>query len=168
MRRIFTLIAAMLLVASAAAQNTQHAALERLRAAISESCLTLKCTYSMYVSQTRVQGEAEVLLQGNSYTMRGNGIEVYCDGTKVWTLDQSLKEAYVEQVENAGVNALLDPSSADIVFDAAGNPVSASFIMQDGLKVDIKILSATKSKIKPEDAFRPQVDFGSDWIVTEL
>ena len=168
MRRIFTLIAAMLLVASAAAQNTQHAALERLRAAISESCLTLKCTYSMYVSQTRVQGEAEVVLQGNSYTMRGNGIEVYCDGTKVWTLDQSLKEAYVEQVENAGVNALLDPSSADIVFDAAGNPVSASFIMQDGLKVDIKILSATKSKIKPEDAFRPQVDFGSDWIVTEL
>ena len=168
MRRIFTLIAAMLLVASAAAQNTQHAALEMLRAAISESCLTLKCTYSMYVSQTRVQGEAEVLLQGNAYTMRGNGIEVYCDGTKVWTLDQSLKEAYVEQVENAGVNALLDPSSADIVFDAAGNPVSASFIMQDGLKVDIKILSATKSKIKPEDAFRPQVDFGSDWIVTEL
>lgn len=168
MRRIFTLIAAMLLVASAAAQNTQHAALERLRAAYSESCLTLKCTYSMYVSQTRVQGEAEVLLQGNAYTMRGNGIEVYCDGTKVWTLDQSLKEAYVEQVENAGVNALLDPSSADIVFDAAGNPVSASFIMQDGLKVDIKILSATKSKIKPEDAFRPQVDFGSDWIVTEL
>ena len=158
----------MLLVASAAAQNTQHAALERRRAAYSESCLTLKCTYSMYVSQTRVQGEAEVLLQGNSYTMRGNGIEVYCDGTKVWTLDQSLKEAYVEQVENAGVNALLDPSSADIVFDAAGNPVSASFIMQDGLKVDIKILSATKSKIKPEDAFRPQVDFGSDWIVTEL
>ena len=168
MRRIFTLIAAMLLVASAAAQNTQHAALERLRAAISESCLTLKCTYSMYVSQTRVQGEAEVMLQGNAYAMCGNGIEVYCDGTKVWTLDQSLKEAYVEQVENAGVNALLDPSSADIVFDAAGNPVSASFIMQDGLKVDIKILSATKSKIKPEDAFRPQVDFGSDWIVTEL
>ena len=161
-------MAAMLLIASAAAQQTQHAALERLRAAISDSCLTLKCTYSMYVSQTRVQGEAEVMLQGNAYAMRGNGIEVYCDGTKVWTLDQSLKEAYVEQVENAGVNALLDPSSADIVFDAAGNPVSASFIMQDGLKVDIKILSATKSKIKPEDAFRPQVDFGSDWIVTEL
>lgn len=108
------------------------------------------------------------MLQGNAYAMRGNGIEVYCDGTSVWTLDPSLKEAYVEPVENAGVNALLDPSSSDIVFDAAGNPVSASFIMQDGLKVDIKIISATKSKIKPEDAFRPQVDFGSDWIVTEL
>jgi outer membrane lipoprotein-sorting protein len=168
MRKILTVIAAMLVVASAAAQQTQHAALERLRAAISDSCLTLKCTYSMYVSQTRVQGEAEVMLQGNAYAMCGNGIEVYCDGTRVWTLDPSLKEAYVEQVENAGVNALFDPSSADIVFDADGNPVSASFIMHDGLKVDIKVLSATKSKIKPEDAFRPQVDFGSDWIVTEL
>jgi outer membrane lipoprotein-sorting protein len=100
--------------------------------------------------------------------MCGNGIEVYCDGTKVWTLDSSLKEAYVEPVENTGVNALLDPTSADVVFDAEGNPVSASFVMQDGLKVDIEILSATKSKIKPEDAFRPQVDFNSDWIVTEL
>ena len=161
-------MAAMLLVALAAAQQTQHAALERLRAAISDSCLTLKCTYSMYVSQTRVQGEAEVMLQRNAFTMCGNGIEVYCDGTRVWTLDSSLKEAYVEPVENTGVNALLDPTSADVVFDAEGNPVSASFIMQDGLKVDIEILSVTKSKIKPEDAFRPQVDFNSDWIVTEL
>ena len=158
----------MLIVVAAAAQQTQHAALERLRAAISDSCLTLKCTYSMYVSQTRVQGEAEVMLQRNAFTMCGNGIEVYCDGTKVWTLDSSLKEAYVEPVENTGVNALLDPTSADVVFDADGNPVSASFIMQDGLKVDIEILSVTKSKIKPEDAFRPQVDFNSDWIVTEL
>ena len=168
MRRIFVIIAAMLIAVSAAAQQTQHAALERLRAAITDSCLTLKCTYSVYVSQTRVQGEAEVMLQRNAYTMCGNGIQVYCDGTKVWTLDSSLKEAYVEPVENAGVNALLDPSSSDIVFDAVGNPVSASFVIQDGLKVDIKILSSTKSKIKPEDAFRPQVDFGSDWIVTEL
>lgn len=158
----------MLIVVSAAAQQTQHAALERLRAAISDSCLTLKCTYSMYVSQTRVQGEAEVMLQRNAFTMCGNGIEVYCDGIKVWTLDSSLKEAYVEPVENTGVNALLDPTTADVVFDADGNPVSASFIMQDGLKVDIEILSVTKSKIKPEDAFRPQVDFNSDWIVTEL
>jgi hypothetical protein len=79
-----------------------------------------------------------------------------------------LKEAYVEAVENAAVNPLLDPASSDIVFDKEGNPVSASFMMQDGLEVDIKILSVTKSKIKPEDDFRPQVDFGSDWVVTEL
>jgi hypothetical protein len=161
-------MAAMFVVASAAAQQTQHAALERLRAAISDSCLTLECAYSMYVSQTRIQGDAEVMLQGNAYTVRGNGIEVYCDGTRVWTLDSSLKEAYVEAVENAAVNPLLDPASSDIVFDKEGNPVSASFMMQDGLKVDIKILSVTKSKIKPEDDFRPQVDFGSDWVVTEL
>jgi hypothetical protein len=168
MRKIFTLIAAMLIVATAAAQQTQHAALERLRAAISDSCLTLECRFCMYVSNTPIQGKAEVMMQGNAYTMRGDGLEIYCDGTKVWTLDMSSKEAYVEPVADAGVNALLDPSSADIVFDSEGNPVSASFVMQDGLKIDVEILSATKSKIKPEDVFRPQVSFGSDWIVTEL
>ena len=158
----------MLIVASAAAQKTQHAALDRLRAAISDSCLDLKCTYTMYVSDTRVQGKADVVLQRNAYTMRGDGFEVYCDGTKVWTVDCSLKEVYVETIDSEDVNALLNPVSADIQFDSEGNPVSASFVMQDGLKVDIRIISATKSKIKPEDAFRPQVNFGSDWIVTEL
>lgn len=161
-------MAAMLVVASAAAQQTQHAALERLRAAISDSCLTLKCTYSMYVSQTRIQGEAEVMLQRNTYTVRGNGVELYCDGAKVWTVDPSLKEVYVEAVANSDINGLLDPKSADIVFDADGNPVSATFVMNDGLKVELVITSVNKSKIKPEDDFRPQVDFGSDWIVTEL
>jgi outer membrane lipoprotein-sorting protein len=168
MRKIFTIIAAMLLVASAAAQQKQHAALERLRAAISDSCLTLECSYSMHVSHTRVQGEAQVMLQQNAYVMRGNGIEVYCDGTKVWTIDPSLKEVYVEPVESAGVNSLLDPESADILFDAEGNPVSAVFLMKDGLKAELVISSVSWSKIKPEDAFRPQADFGSDWIVTEL
>lgn len=161
-------MAAMLIVASAAAQQTQQAALDRLRAAISDSCVTLKCTYSMYVSQTRIEGEAEVMLQGNAYTMRGNGIEVYCDGSKVWTVDTAIKEVYVENVENADVNALLDPRTADVKFDADGNPVSATCLLNDGLKLDIKILSMTKSKIKPEDDFRPQVNFGSDWIITEL
>lgn len=158
----------MLIVASAAAQQTQQAALDRLRAAISDSCVTLTCTYSMYVSQTRIEGEAEVMLQGNAYTMRGNGIEMYCDGTKVWTVDAAIKEVYVEAIESADVNLLFDPGSADVKFDADGNPVSASCVLKDGLKMDIKILSVTKSKIKPEDAFRPQVNFGSDWIITEL
>ena len=56
----------------------------------------------------------------------------------------------------------------EIEYDAVGNPTSAVLLMKDGLKVNIKILSYVKSKIKPEDAFRPQVDFGPDWVVTEL
>lgn len=159
-------MAAMFIVASAAAQQTQHAALERLRAAISDSCVTFKCTYSMYVSQTRVEGNADVMIQGNAYMMSTDGLQVYCDGSKVWTVDTSVKEVYVEQA--VGVSAFLDPTSSDFVFDADGNPVSASFALQDGLKMDIRILSMTKSKIKPEEDFRPQVNFGSDWIVTEL
>jgi hypothetical protein len=74
----------------------------------------------------------------------------------------------VETVAGTDFNALLDPVSAEIEYDAAGNPTSAVLVMKDGLKVNIRILSYIKSKIKPEDAFRPQADFGSDWIVTEL
>lgn len=158
----------MLIVVSAAAQQTQHAALDRLRAAVSDSCVTLKCSYSMHVSQTRIEGEAEVMLQGTAFTIHGNGIEMYCDGNKLWTIDSSIKEAYVESVENADVSAFLAPVSADIEYDGDGNPLSAVFVMKDDLKVDVRFLSFVKSKIKPEDSFRPQVDFGPDWVVTEL
>lgn len=168
MRRIFASIAAVLIVASAAAQQTQHAALDRLRAVISDSCVTLRCSYSMYVSQTRIQAEADVMLQGNAFTVHGDGIEMYCDGTKVWTVDASRKEVYVEPVGNTDVTGLLDPVSVDVEYDREGNPVSAVLVLKDGLKAEIRIHSFAKTKIKPEDAFRPQVDFGSDWVVTEL
>ena len=117
-------MAVMFIVASAAAQQTQHAALERLRAAISDSCVTFKCTYSMYVSQTRVEGNADVMIQGNAYMMSADGLQVYCDGSKVWTVDTSVKEVYVEQA--VGVSAFLDPTSSDFVFDADGNPVNTA------------------------------------------
>ena len=74
----------------------------------------------------------------------------------------------METIEGVDVNALLDPVSAEIEYDALGNPTSAVLLMKDGLKVNIKILSYVKSKIKPEDDFLPQVDFGPDWVVTEL
>lgn len=166
MRRILTLIAAMFIVASAAAQQTQHVALDRLYAAISDSCVTLECTYSMYVSQTRVEGDAELMIQGNAYVMSTGSLQVYCDGAKVWTVDTSSKEVYVEPA--GPISAFLDQKSTDFVFDSAGRPISASFVLQDGLKMDVKISSMTVSKIKPEDDFRPQVNFGSDWIITEL
>ena len=195
--------AAFLSMVAATAQTAHRTALDKLCDALSASCVTMRCTYSMNVSQTRLTGEAEVSLQGASYKMTGNGLQVYCDGSKVWTVDSASKEVYVEAVDDLAANSLANPAalfmrlgssfdvvsslqsggnffyrmspkvdcgvlSAELVLSSDGKPVSAVFVLEDSLKVDVSVKSMTVEKTKPEDDFRPQVAFGSDWIIIEL
>lgn len=203
MKKIIIITAALLSMAAAAAQTAHRTALDKLCSALSSSCVTMKCSYLMYVSQTRLSGEAEVSVQCDSYTMSGNGIQVYCDGAKVWTVDSTTREVYIEAVDDMAANSLANPAalfmhlgtsfdlvsssqsggkfsyklapkadcgviSADLVINQDGTPVSAVFVLEDSLKVDVTVKSMSVEKTKPEDDFRPQVSFGSDWIVTEL
>ena len=197
------MLVAMLSVTAAFAQSAHGTALDKLCDALSSSCVTMKCSYHMLVSQTRIHGDVVVTVQGEAYTMQGNGIQVYCDGSKVWTVDESIKEVYVESVEELTSNSLANPAalfmhlgtsfdvasssesggrssyrlrakddcgvlSADLVLYPDGKPASAVFALQDGLKVNVTVESMSIEKTRPEDDFRPQVTFGSDWIVTEL
>lgn len=203
MNKIIILAAALFSMAVAMAQTAQRTALDKLYDALSSSCVLMECSYSMNVSQTRLTGEAKVSVQGDSYTMIGNGMQVYCDGVKVWTVDSTTKEVYIESVEDMDTNSLANPAalfmrlgtsfdvvtatqsgrkfsyrlapkekcgvvSADLVLSQEGKPVSAYFVLEDSLKVEVTIISMDIEKIKPEDAFRPQVSFSSDWIVIEL
>lgn len=150
-----------------------------------------------------MRGDAEVAVQGDSYTMIGNGLQVYCDGKKVWSVDSAAKEVYVESVDDLAANSLANPAalfmrlgtsfnvvsssqsgdkflyglspkvycgvvSADLVLTPDGKPISAVFVLEDDIKVEVTVESVAVEKTKPEDVFRPQVAFGSDWIVTEL
>ena len=203
MKKIITIVAVLLSMAAAAAQTAHRTALDKLCDALSSSCVDMECSYLMYVSQTRMSGEAKVSVQGESYTMVGNGLQVYCDGSKVWTVDSTSKEVYVESVDDMAANSLANPAalfmrlgtsfevvssspsngsfsyrlapkddcgvlSAELVLSQDGTPQSAVFVLEDSLKVDVTVQSMTIEKTKPEDVFRPQVSFGSDWIVTEL
>ena len=203
MKKIITIVAVLLSMAAASAQTAHRTALDKLCDALSSSCVDMECSYLMYVSQTRVTGEAKVSVQGEAYAMTGNGLQVYCDGSKVWTVDSASKEVYIESVDDMATNSLANPAalfmrlgtsfetvsssqsggrfsyrlapkvncgvlSADLVLTQDGKPLSAVFALEDGLKVDVTVKSVSIEKTKPEDAFRPQVSFGSDWIVTEL
>ena len=197
------MIAASLMAVAASAQTAHGTALDKLCHALSTSCVTMKCTYSINVSNTRMAGNAEVAVQGDMYTMKGNGLQVFCDGAKVWSVDSAAKEVYIESVDALETNSLANPAalfmhlgtsfkvasstqsggkhsynlkpkaacgvlSADLVLSPEGTPISAVFVLEDGLKVEVDIESMSIEKTKPEDVFRPQVSFGSDWIVTEL
>ena len=203
MKKIIMITAALLWVAAAAAQSAHCTALDKLYDALSSSCVTMKCSYLIHVSNTKMSGDAEVAVQGDSYTMVGNGLQVYCDGKKVWSVDSAAKEVYVESVDDLAANSLANPAAlfmrlgtsfsvgsssqsdgkflyglspkvycgvvaADLVLTPDGKPISAVFVLEDDIKVEVTVESVAMEKTKPEDVFRPQVSFGSDWIVTEL
>lgn len=51
-----------------------------------------------------------MLVQGDSYFMSGNGLDIFCDGESVWTVDHDALEAVVETAENVTGAALGNPA----------------------------------------------------------
>ena len=43
-----------------------------------------------------VQLSGDLLIQGDCYRAKGNGMEIYCNGTTRWTVDPESKEVYIE------------------------------------------------------------------------
>ena len=52
-----------------------------------------------------VQLSGNLLIQGDCYRAKGNGMEIYCNGTTRWTVDPESKEVYIEPAE--GLEELL-------------------------------------------------------------
>lgn len=52
--------------------------------------------YHMDVSNMPVTGRSQLLVQGNMYCMKGNGVEVFCNGDAVWTVDEVSREVVIE------------------------------------------------------------------------
>lgn len=55
--------------------------------------LDYSCTV---IGEVPVKFKGTLLLQDDCYCMKGNGIEIYCNGGTRWTLDREAKEAYIE------------------------------------------------------------------------
>ena len=43
-----------------------------------------------------VQLSGDLLIQGDCYRAKGNGMEIYCNGATRWTVDPESKEVYIE------------------------------------------------------------------------
>ena len=67
--------------------------------ALAESSrLSFDYTYSTGSGTAVMTGEGCVTVQGNAFLMKGDGLEVVCDGKSRWTVDRSAGEAIVETV----------------------------------------------------------------------
>ena len=59
----------------------------------------------------KMTGSGSVSVQGDSYRMSGDGLEIWCDGRSVCTVDDSAKEVVIEPLW-AGSGAFVNPAAA--------------------------------------------------------
>lgn len=62
------------------------------------SCVTFSYSFTVR-GNAPVRGEGTAVLQGNMFIVKGNGMEIWCDGKSRWTADRAAKELIVEDVD---------------------------------------------------------------------
>ena len=77
-------------------QSFAQSSLSVLRKMLSSSTVSIECDYTTRISNADITGRSQLLVQGNMYTMKGNGLAVYCNGTTLWTVDESSREVVIE------------------------------------------------------------------------
>lgn len=139
MKKIITIIAlACLICYNVDAQQV----LQEFSKAVASYCANVGYTYKA-TSGTMITGSGTLKLQGDSFFMNGDGLEIWCDGKTRWTLDRAAGEMVIETVDDHGAGlAAADPaiilSSLDTHFSVK------SSVRESGLeKVSLNPVSGT-------------------------
>ena len=129
MNRLLTIFISLIPLISSAQDERL---LERFYDSLSGSCVQLEYTYSARVSGIMNNGEGVLVNQGPMWTVKGNGVEMYCDSATLWVLDPVLKEVVIEPAAAEASSEFLDNPA--IMFSRLKNEfvVSESRWMEGG------------------------------------
>lgn len=90
------MIAALVLPVAAFSQSQD--AYKAFCSKLSASMTSFSYTYKVD-GKIPLSGSGNVVLQGDSFSLKGDGIEVFCDSKTRWTVDRAAKEAYAEPAD---------------------------------------------------------------------
>lgn len=157
----------------AVAQGQQPSIFDNLRRSSSDDCITVEYEFSAAFTGLKTIGEGVIELQGNAYHMKGDGVEIYCDGSSTWLIDELASEVVIESADSKDAGMLANPIMLLMNLEEAKIPYkvdrdSILLDLPDGTKLSIKILSMSAAPTKKPEAFRPPTDFSGKWIVTDL
>lgn len=160
-------------VLMSAVQAQQPSILDSIRQKSAQECVSVSYEFETEMSGMKAVGEGLVHIQGNSYHMEGNGIEIYCDGTSTWMIDEQAKEVFIEAAESRSAGYLANPAlllmsleEESSSYRIAGDQITVSIPGESELV--IRILDVKPEGTKKSEAFRPPTEFDSTWIITDL
>lgn len=147
-------------------QSSAQMPLEALRNMFDGSAVSIECEYTTEIQQTQVAGRSEIVVQGNMYTMKGNGLEVYCDGNTVWTIDAAAQEVVIEpcspQERDYMANPALLLSDIDEVFKMRGSRSLDSGRMEYTMDSTVRCGISKAVLVLAQDGMIISADFNLD------
>lgn len=115
--------------------------LDTFVAKVSASLVSFDYSFTMPAKKAKMTGNGSVKVQGNSFIVDGNGLEICCDGKTRWTIDRISEEALVESVDDSYDSYATNPALMIASIDNAFNEVSFGSSKFGGKVVDASILS---------------------------
>ena len=132
-----------------------------------DTCMEFNIGYTITMSQNRIVGTADLMIQDMMFTVSSNDVYVCSDGESVWTLDMLAKEAYIEPArEDLYGFETLEVLHAEL--EKMKTSGTGRFELSDGNIVEVKVNSFSELQKKSVTSFRPQIEFGPEWVVTDL
>lgn len=108
----------------------QGDALTAFAASMESSRAEFSYGFTVDDGRVKMQGDGNVTVQGSSYHMTGNGLEMWCDGLSRWTADAAAKEVVIESFDGTMTvmaNPALLVGNLGREFSWEGNGVSGTF-----------------------------------------
>ena len=92
-----------------------------------------------------MNGSGSVKLQGNAFTMEGNGLDIRCDGKTRWTVDVVAEECYIENIDAQELDYEANPALLVGALDRAFNYKDSSTASFNGMRVsEIRLVPKKK------------------------
>lgn len=96
MKRISIFLVVLLYSVTGALYAQNNSVLNTLYQNFDTSSVTIEFSYTLEVSDVNSTGNGTVTYQDGAYLMKGNGLQINCDRTTVWIIDQAGKEVIIE------------------------------------------------------------------------
>lgn len=110
-RTIISVASAFLLLlgaGNAAAQNADL--LKDFYDKVLSSSVNMSYSYSTMMSGVKVKGNHTLEVQNDLWHMKGNGLEIWCDGSTVWTTDPVAREVIIDHAALSEEGDLSNPA----------------------------------------------------------
>ena len=107
MKKISILFMVLLQFFAGALSAQNDSVLQSLYMRMTDSCVTMDYSYVLQSSDIKTTGDGNILLQGSNYVMKGNGLQINCEGNTMWIIDPEGKEV-IMQSASEGEQAYMD------------------------------------------------------------
>ncbi|MGN0202058.1 MAG: outer membrane lipoprotein carrier protein LolA [Candidatus Cryptobacteroides sp.] len=128
--------------------------LENFFTKAASSLVSFDYSFVCRTADAKLTGDGSVLLQQDCFRVKGNGLELFCDGQSLWTVDTFSEEAVIETVDSSSDALMANPA---LLITAAGE----SFTLVSSSAATFAGQAADKSVLSPKEAPESSADISA-------